>query len=96
MGEGIMIAVIAAIVLVNLFSFFLMGFDKRRAKQNGRRVPEKKLFLAAACFGAVGGTAGMKHFHHKTKHWYFRVFFPLMAVVQLALLVAGVYVFFIE
>lgn len=92
MDNGAIIAVGAAIFLVNLFSFFLMGFDKQRAKQNGRRVPEKKLFLAAACFGAVGGTAGMKHFHHKTRHWYFRVFFPLMAILQLALLAVGVYV----
>ena len=27
--------------------------------------------------------------HHKTKHWYFKVFFPLLLVVQIALLVAA-------
>ena len=72
----------AILFLLNLFSFFLMHYDKQCAKKGKRRVPEKTLFLAAACFGALGGTAGMFIFRHKTKHWYFRVFFPLMMVAQ--------------
>ena len=76
------IVVIGILVLVNLFSFLLMRHDKQCAKKNKRRVPEKTLFLAAALFGAFGGTLGMFIFRHKTKHWYFRVFFPLMLVIQ--------------
>ena len=33
----------------------------------------------------TGGTIGMFFFHHKTKHWYFRIFFPLLAIVQLGI-----------
>ena len=33
----------------------------------------------------------MKVFHHKTQHWYFKVFFPALLVVQIALLAVGVY-----
>ena len=63
-----------------------MGHDKQCAKKNQRRVPEKSLFLSAALFGALGGTLGMFIFRHKTKHWYFRVFFPLLMVLQVAVL----------
>ena len=74
--------IIAALVVLNGISFWLMYHDKRCAKNGSWRVPEKTLFLAAGLFGALGGTAGMFLFRHKTKHWYFRVFFPLMLVIQ--------------
>ena len=84
------IAVIAAApAVLNLFSFSLMAYDKRCAKAGKRRVPEKTLFLAAACFGALGGVLGMQLCRHKTKHWHFRVFFPLMLAAQIALLAWG-------
>ena len=76
------------LLLLNLFSFALMGWDKRCARKGSWRVPERRLFLAAGCFGALGGVLGMYVFRHKTKHWYFRLFFPLMLVVQIAILAA--------
>ena len=79
----------AALAVLNLISFGLMAYDKRCAKAGKWRVPEKTLFLAAACFGGLGGVLGMLLCRHKTKHWYFRVFFPLMLAVQIALLVFG-------
>lgn len=66
--------------------FILMGADKERAKSGRRRVPEKRLFLLSALGGAVGGTLGMYAFRHKTRHWYFAVGFPLLALCQLAAL----------
>ena len=84
------IAIIAiALAALNLFSFFLMAYDKRCARKGKWRVSEKVLFLAAACFGGLGGVLGMQLCRHKTKHWYFQVFFPLMLIVQIALLVWG-------
>ena len=80
--KPVVIAAAAVLVCLNLVSFLLMGNDKKRAKKNERRIPEKTLFLSAALFGALGGTLGMFVFRHKTKHWYFRVFFPLMLFVQ--------------
>ena len=82
-------AVMAALVFMNFLSFALMAYDKRCAQLGKWRVPEKKLFLAAACFGALGGVLGMHLLRHKTRHWYFRVFFPLMLLVQVILLDAG-------
>ena len=74
------------LALTNLWAFCAMGVDKRRAKQGAWRVPEKALFLPAVLFGAFGGTLGMKVFHHKTKHWYFRLGFPALMVLQLVAL----------
>jgi uncharacterized membrane protein YsdA (DUF1294 family) len=76
---------------MNLVAFALMGIDKRRARRGAWRVPENALFLATACFGGLGGVLGMKVFHHKTRHWYFRVFFPVLLVLQTAILAIGVH-----
>ena len=84
--KPVMIAVTAVLLVMNIISFFLMMHDKQCAKKNKRRVPEKTLFLAAILFGAFGGTLGMFIFRHKTKHWYFRVFFPLLMILQAALI----------
>ena len=73
------------IFAMNLLTFLLMGYDKRCAQKGRWRISEKALFISAALFGAVGGVIGMRVFRHKTKHWYFRVFFPLMAVGQVAM-----------
>ena len=83
--------IIAAAVLavLNLVSFGLMAYDKRCAQKGKWRVPEKVLFLATACFGGLGGVLGMVLCRHKTKHWYFQVFFPIFLVVQIALLAVG-------
>ena len=61
----------------------------RRAKKGARRVPERTLFLAAGCFGALGGFLGMQVFRHKTKHAKFRILVPLFLVLHIAL---GVYI----
>ncbi len=76
----------AALLILNLLSFGLMAYDKRCAQRGGWRVSEKALFISAACFGGLGGVLGMQLCRHKTKHWYFRVFFPLFLLVQAALL----------
>ena len=71
---------------VNLAAFFAMGWDKHRSKQPGkRRIPEKRLFLLSLLGGALGGTAGMLLFHHKTRHWYFRWGFPAILALEVGL-----------
>ena len=78
--------ILIAVVIMNVVSFFLMARDKRLARRGRRRIPEKVLFLSALFFGALGGTAAMWIFRHKTKHWYFRLFFPLLVIIQAAVL----------
>ena len=85
----IILVALAIIAIINIVAFVLMGHDKRCARQGKWRVPEKTLFLVTACFGGLGGVLGMKVFHHKTQHWYFKVFFPALLIVQIALLAVG-------
>ena len=73
------------LLLINGVGFLLMGIDKRRAKRGAWRISEKSLFLPPLLGGTVGAILGMRVFHHKTKHWYFRIFFPLLAIVQLGI-----------
>ena len=89
----IYIVIGACLVLMNIISFSLMAIDKKRAQKDKThshpetRIPEKRLFLFTGLFGGVGGVLGMYLLHHKTKHWYFALFFPLMTLVQIGILV---------
>ena len=87
--QTVVVIALAVIAVMNLVSFALMGIDKLRARRGAWRISEKALFLTTACFGGLGGVLGMRVFHHKTQHWYFRVFFPVLLVVQIVLLTVG-------
>ena len=78
---------ILLILLWNVFVFLLYGYDKRRAKKDKRRVPEKTLLVCAAVFGALGAFAGMQVFHHKTKKKRFNILVPVLLILQIAVLV---------
>ena len=90
---AIILIVLCVLAVPNLISFGLMAHDKRCAQKGKRRVPEKTLFIAAACFGGLGGVLGMALCRHKTRHWYFQVFFPVLLIVQIGLLAAGYWFF---
>ena len=81
------ILLIAAGVM-SLILFIVMGADKSAAKHGKRRVPEKTLFLLAALMGASGGILGMLAFRHKTKHTSFVVGFPLLLLLNAAVIFA--------
>lgn len=89
--QTIIFSVLTVLVIMNITSFALMGHDKRCARQGKWRVPERRLFLVTACFGGLGGVLGMKVFHHKTQHWYFKIFFPVLLALQVAVLAIGTY-----
>ena len=89
--QTVVVIALAVIAVMNVVAFTLMGIDKRRARRGAWRISEKALFLTMACFCGLGGVLGMKVFHHKTKHWYFRVFFPVLLVLQIAILAIGVH-----
>ena len=71
---------------MNVLSFGLMGADKRRARKGRRRIRERTLWSVSALSGALGGLLGMAVFHHKTRHWRFRVGMPALLAVQAVLL----------
>ena len=73
-------------LLMSLISFIQFGLDKRRARHNKYRIPEKTLILTALLGGSLGAFAGMRLFRHKTLHWYFKWGLPLMMIIHLFLL----------
>ena len=73
------------LLIINGVALFQMWWDKRCAKKDARRIPEKNLFLSAILGGSIGAIVGMQWFRHKTKHWYFVVGMPAILVMQIAL-----------
>lgn len=74
---------LAIIAVMSFLSFLSMGLDKAAARRGARRIPERWLFAPALLGGALGGTIGMFVFRHKTRHWYFRLGFPLITAAQM-------------
>ena len=72
--------------VMSVIGFALMGIDKSRAINHKWRIKEATPILIALLGGGIGSTLSMFFFRHKTKHWYFRLFFPLFAAAQTALL----------
>lgn len=79
-----MILLIIYLIAANAAAFFLMGRDKRLARERKRRVPEKNLFLSAAIGGALGAWLGMRTFRHKTKHASFVIGIPALIILNAA------------
>lgn len=75
------------LLLINFAAFFLYGIDKRRARKNKWRIPEKTLLIMAALGGSVGALLGMTKFRHKTQKWKFKLLVPLCLILQVVLLV---------
>ena len=73
------------LLAANLLAFALMGFDKRRARRDGRRVAELTFFSLALLGGSPGAILGMYTFRHKTRHWYFKWGLPAILLLQLGL-----------
>ncbi|MCQ2978980.1 MAG: DUF1294 domain-containing protein [Clostridia bacterium] len=74
------------LVLINIFGFFTMLYDKKMAEKNKWRVEEKTLFTIAAVGGSIGIYAGMYTFKHKTLHASFVVGIPLLFICNLVCL----------
>ena len=75
------------LLLINAAAFLLMLIDKRKARKNRWRIPERTLMLSAALGGSVGALLGMYTFRHKTRHLKFTLGVPAILVTQIALAV---------
>lgn len=80
-------------IVINIVGFAIMGIDKRRAKKDLWRIPERMFFLCTFVGGGYGSWLGMRVFRHKTKHWYFVLFIPLMTAVETIILLLCCYNF---
>lgn len=71
------------LIIINIITFTAMWLDKRKAKKNKRRIPEKTLFILVMLGGGIGGIAGMYTFRHKTKKTRFVIGFPLILIIEI-------------
>jgi uncharacterized membrane protein YsdA (DUF1294 family) len=85
------ITYIAVLAVMSLITFVAYGFDKRRAQNDGRRVPEKTLHLMALFGGWPGALMGQRVFRHKTQKLSFRIVLWLCVALHLAIVGVGVY-----
>ncbi len=75
------------LLLINLYGFFIMYYDKKRAVKKKWRISEGTLFAIALAFGSLGILCGMYTFRHKTKHKKFTILIPIILIVQLYILI---------
>ena len=80
-------ALLAYMSIISIVLLILMGMDKSRAKKHEWRIAERTLFILAIVGGAVGGVLGMYLFRHKTRHNSFAFGFPLLAAIQIFIIV---------
>ena len=73
------------VLVMSLACFVAYGWDKRRAANGGRRVPESTLQLLAFFGGWPGALIGQRHFRHKTKKLSFLIVFWAVVVVHVAI-----------
>lgn len=79
--------IIVYFIFINLFGFFIMWLDKRKAKKGRWRIPEKFLFIVTALGGGIGTIAGMYTFRHKTQKLNFVVGFPFITILEIILII---------
>lgn len=81
--EDVMIYYI--ILVWNIFTMFLYGIDKLRARKHKWRISETALIVPAFLFGGFGAIVGMVLFNHKTSKMKFRLLVPLAFLMNIAL-----------
>ena len=85
LDQYLIYTVIIYMIFINLVSLLLFRTDKQLARKRKRRIAEKTLFLSAILGGGPGAVLGMHLFSHKTKKAAFQLGLPLMAIVNVVL-----------
>jgi len=83
MNLNIGLYLIIYIIIINIISFYVMKSDKTKAKRGQRRISERSIFTFALFLGATGVYAGMYKFRHKTKHFKFVIFVPVLIILNI-------------
>lgn len=83
--------IIIYFIVINLFGFFIMWLDKRKARKGKWRIPEKTLFIITALGGGIGTIAGMYVFRHKTQKIAFVIGFPFITILEILLAVYWIF-----
>ena len=80
--------------VMSLVCFFAYGWDKRRARNGGRRVAERTLQFLAFLGGWPGAFIGQRLFRHKTQKLSVLAVFWLIVVLHVTIVGSVVYAVF--
>jgi len=80
-----MIILFVYLAAISLVAVAITAHDKRAARRNKRRVPERTLLLIAALGGGIAMYVTMLLIRHKTRHAKFMVGLPVIILAQVAL-----------
>ena|SRR3989338_7075629 len=70
-------------ILLNFITFFAYGLDKMKSRGDGRRTPEKTLWLLTLLGGSPAALLAMHYFRHKTKKTSFQAIIIIIIAVQI-------------
>ena len=73
-------------LLMNFLGIVVMREDKRRARKQMWRIPEKILWFVSLLGGSLGSWMGIYLYRHKTKHWNFVIGMPAIVLVHMFLI----------
>ena len=74
------------LLIINLIGLLIMYIDKRKAKYEKWRIPEKTLLMVALLGGSIGTMTGMYLFRHKTKKLKFTLGFPTILISEVVII----------
>jgi uncharacterized membrane protein YsdA (DUF1294 family) len=81
-----MTEILLVIVILNIISFGIFGYDKFLAKKHRRRISENTLLMSTFFGGIVGAVLGMCIFRHKISKKSFLLKLGLIVIVQIVLI----------
>lgn len=79
------------LIIWNMIVFAVYGIDKRKSIKNKWRIKEATLISFAFLMGGAGAITGMSVFRHKTKHLKFKILVPLALLINIAVMLGGLY-----
>lgn len=79
------------LVIINIFAYFAIYIDKKKAIDGKRRISEKELLQLGLLGGVIGAIVAMFKFHHKTKKKSFFIRMYAIAVIYLVIIMAIIY-----
>lgn len=74
------------LLIINLVTIFIWGYDKQMAKKNLQRISEIQLLLLIFLGGFLGGVLGILLFKHKISKPFFLLKFFVVGLSQLIIL----------
>lgn len=80
---------VAHIFSINVVTYLAYYLDKRASKRGSWRIPERTLHHFALIGGSPSALIAQKQLRHKTRKQSFKVTFWLIAVLQLAGIIAA-------